>query len=201
MKKVILLSIRPEHAVKILNGKKTLELRKSVPKDFENIIKKHGGIWVNVYITKGKPYIRELGDNYFTECSDVDVYKLNGKVAFRFWFDEYDKYYFNPYQGDYRLVPKSRELLTNATMPLSELCLTLNEVERYGKEKDLFAWHINELEILGKIKVLGDFFTFEDVWISEDTLLGGMETMPHWSKMEMPLRKPPMSWRYALERE
>ena len=43
--KAILLSIRPEHALNILNGDKTLELRKRVPKDFKG--------WVYVYVTKG----------------------------------------------------------------------------------------------------------------------------------------------------
>ena len=44
--KAILLSINPEHALNILNGKKTLELRKRVPKGFIG--------WVYVYVTKGK---------------------------------------------------------------------------------------------------------------------------------------------------
>ena len=80
MNKSLMLSIQPKHLVNILNGNKTLELRRNVPKDFKG--------WVYLYCTKGKPYIRELGDNYFTECSKVDVYKLNGKVVARFWFDE-----------------------------------------------------------------------------------------------------------------
>ena len=46
--KALLLSVRPEHAIKILNGEKTLELRKGVPKGFEG--------WVYVYVTKGKIY-------------------------------------------------------------------------------------------------------------------------------------------------
>lgn len=50
--KSILLSIKPEYALNILNGSKTLELRKSIPKDIDEIIKQQGGIWVYMYVTK-----------------------------------------------------------------------------------------------------------------------------------------------------
>lgn len=42
--KAIILSIKPEYALNILNGNKTLELRKSVPKGFKG--------WVYCYVTK-----------------------------------------------------------------------------------------------------------------------------------------------------
>ena len=41
----ILLSVRPEHALNILNGTKTLELRKTIPHDFKG--------WVYVCVRKG----------------------------------------------------------------------------------------------------------------------------------------------------
>ena len=47
--KEIVISIRPEYALNILNGSKTLELRKSVPKGYVG--------WVYGYVTKGKPYL------------------------------------------------------------------------------------------------------------------------------------------------
>lgn len=151
-------------------------LKKALPKDYKG--------WIYIYVNKYSPimvyhpYNCEwvLWDDIMYEGAIYenwrlqDLIQVNGKVIARFWFDEYDKYYFNPYhrlsykmrvyilnKGDYRLVPKSRELLTNATMPLSDLCLTLNEVERYGKEKELFAWYIKKLEIFDRPKELSDF--------------------------------------------
>lgn len=47
--RAVLMSIRPEHLVKILNGNKTIEVRKAVPKDYIG--------WVYLYCTKGKPYL------------------------------------------------------------------------------------------------------------------------------------------------
>lgn len=53
MTKSLMISIQPKHLVNILNGNKTLELRKTVPKDFKG--------WVYIYCTKGKPkLIKEI---------------------------------------------------------------------------------------------------------------------------------------------
>ena len=192
MTRTILLSVRPEHAIKILSGDKTLELRKSVPKDFVG--------WVYIYCTKSKPYLGKNHDGsiglynipafgHFNKSGD-----LNGKVVARFWFDEYDRYYFNPYQDDYRFVPKSREILTNAIMPLSDLCLTLDQVNKYGKEKDLFVWHIKRLEIFNKPKDLWDFHTRHDM------LFLGRAMARKVFQFES-VYKAPQSWQYVWEKE
>ena len=44
MTKSLMISIQPEHAYNIINGKKTLELRTWIPKDYG---------WVYVYVNKG----------------------------------------------------------------------------------------------------------------------------------------------------
>ena len=49
MNKELMISMKPEHAVNILNGKKTLELRTWIPRGYVG--------WVYVYVTKGKPYL------------------------------------------------------------------------------------------------------------------------------------------------
>src|SRR5690606_1761593 len=84
MTKSLMLSIQPKHLVNILNGYKTLELRKTVPKDFKG--------WVYIYCTKSKKDIlHKYKDKYytnhyltFTDSAEV----LNSKVVARFWFDE-----------------------------------------------------------------------------------------------------------------
>ena len=47
MGKSILMSIQPQWLAKILNGEKTIEIRKKFPKDYVG--------WVYIYCTKGKP--------------------------------------------------------------------------------------------------------------------------------------------------
>jgi hypothetical protein len=99
--KAILMSIKPEHLVKILNKQKTLELRKSVPTNFVG--------WVYLYCTKAKPYLAfesvDYDDSFghsATDCgysiqNNIDDFDkleseiLNGKIEGRFWFDEYEK--------------------------------------------------------------------------------------------------------------
>ena len=170
MNKELLISIHPQHAVNILNGKKTLELRKSVPKDYVG--------WVNVYVTKGKPYIRKLGDNYFTECSKVDVYKLNGKVAFRFWFDEFE------YIAEF----SAREMLINV---LDRLSITKKELKNYLKGKYGYAWHIKKLEIFDTPKELSDFYN-----VNIDELLLRV-IIPQYIITKAPQK---MTWVYVNEK-
>ena len=104
MSKSLMISIRPKHAINILNGKKTLELRTWIPKDYVG--------WVYVYVTKG------IGKTKYHHLYNLTKYNngktlfsithhnkhslvpngfLNSTVVFRFWFDEYEEY--NDYIG------------------------------------------------------------------------------------------------------
>lgn len=180
MSKAILISIRPEYVVDILNGNKTLELRKSVPKDFNG--------WVYIYVTKRKPYIRKLGENYFTECSVADVNKLNGKIPMRFWFGEtyLIQQAFNVYGEPLNQIsvydnktygwkaPKEQQEI------LKQLCLTEQQVLDYGKGKDLYAWHIKKLEIFDNPMELSDFYRNTNYG-----LIGSK------------LKRPPQSWQFV----
>src|SRR5690606_6675739 len=143
-----MISIRPQHAFNILNGKKTLELRTWIPKDYVG--------WVYVYVTKGKPFITETCDSQTREhryeifnipsFGDID---LNGKVAFRFWFDEFIKL---------EWLDTSLNVKNNLEWLLPKLCLTKQQVIGYGKRRDLYAWHIKKLEIFDEPKKLSDFY-------------------------------------------
>ena len=90
--KAILMSIQPQWVKKILNGEKTIEVRKKFPKDYVG--------WVYIYCTKGKDYLYEIEDedtNGFSyklhkECNveewEAATETLNGKVVARFWCDK-----------------------------------------------------------------------------------------------------------------
>ncbi|MCK9236261.1 MAG: hypothetical protein M0P09_08125 [Acholeplasmataceae bacterium] len=166
----LLLTIQPQHLVHILNGVKTLELRKSVPKDFVG--------WVYLYCVKAKPKW---------------LFSISEKVVARFWFDEYDYYYFNEYIGDYRLSNKNTyPIYVNATIPLDDLCLSSQEVSVYSKGKDLYAWHIKRLEIFDKPKELSDFYYFRTA-----TVYCGMDCPPYVDEVKHTLRKAPKNFRYV----
>ncbi len=186
MTKVIILSIQSQHAVNILKGFKTEELRKSVPKGFSG--------WAYIYVTLKRPVL--INKNYISEFYEVldtavKEYKksayqdevLNGKVVARFWFDEYETYYWNEYQGQYRLISKDKERFVSAIMSYDELCLNEKQVNDYGNEKHLlYTWHIKHLEIFDKPMELKNFHK----------LSVGKETSAY-----IRLDKAPQSWQYV----
>jgi predicted transcriptional regulator len=157
MKRALLISIHPKWAEKIMNGEKTIEVRSWIPKDYVG--------WVYVAITKDN-YKNHLykKDDIWT-LTDKHIYhypykNICGKVAFRFfvWRESFvkivweDGYYFicSPmYDGAKRWLNKS--------------CITKEELYKYGRKRDLYAWHIDKLEIFDKPKELSEFYRGYDI--------------------------------------
>ena len=142
--KALLLSIKPQHAYNILNGNKTLELRKSVPKGFVG--------WVYVYVTKKKPDIM-ISDYTINYPLSKFYNDFNGTIPFRFWFDEYETIKWD--NAIFTRLGWEGYFINDHI--LNQLCLNIDEVFNYGKGKDLYAWHIKKLEIFDKPMALGDF--------------------------------------------
>ena len=153
--KAILISIQPQHVVNILNGKKTLELRKTLPKDFEG--------WVYIYVTKAKPFLTDIGEGHYRTFNvphfgDVD---LNGKVVAKFWFDEYSE--IGEYDQLAYTVRIDNGIITKYGYPKElkeKMCLNDIEIDEYlytSKNGFLYAWHIKQLTIFDKPLELKDF--------------------------------------------
>jgi predicted transcriptional regulator len=186
MSKAILISINPQHVLNILNKSKTLEIRKSIPKDFKG--------WVYGYVTKSKPYLYHLEEDntYLIDYKHEGMWgdTLNGAIPFRFWFDEYyeinkittsNNYYF-PKSRDYNNLPYN--------MVLDKLCLSNHQIWDYGKGKDLYAWHIKKLEIFDRPMQLSEFYVKKH--IEEDLKWYGVITY-----YEEELKRPPQSYQYV----
>ena len=129
--KAIMLSVHPEWVAKILNGEKTIEIRKSVPKDFKG--------WVYIYETK-----------YNSGGGKV--------VVARFWFDEWEEIkvsssYFNgkKWTADADDAERLKPYYLLGAM-------TENDFHKYSKGTDLFAWHIKKLEIFDTPKEISEFY-------------------------------------------
>lgn len=159
--KHIMISIKPKWVAKILNGEKTIEIRKSMPKDLP--------CKVYIYCTKDKNH--ELV--FHETIQQYEIYPinntniLNGKVVAEFTLNKittHKKNYID-IEGDlyYNFLAKdvidagfySRQ--DNDNKKLGALCNFHNFVEEYGKGKDLYAWHIDDLEIYDKPKELNEF--------------------------------------------
>ena len=190
-----MISIRPKHLVNILNGYKTLELRKTVPKDYKG--------WVYVYCIKGvgKTKYHHLynltsynnGKTLFSithhnKYSLVPDGFLNGKVVARFWFDEYEKLeWFDASLGGENLKRdynywylEGNGKYVSVEWLLVNLYLTKQQVIDYGNGKDLYAWLIKKLEVFDKPMELSNFYNF---------------------KTKINLTRPPQSWQYVWVKE
>jgi predicted transcriptional regulator len=187
--KAIVFSINPEYALNILKGDKTRELRKSVPKGFVG--------WFYGYVTKSKSklYFNKKNKEYVLcdNTTNITYYNenfqeamgsilLNGTIPFRFWFDEYENIKWDNAIFT-RLWWKGYYVKDSI---LNNLCLTADEVENYGKGKDLYAWHIKKLEIFDKPMELGDLYT----WKWE---VNGV----HKEQFINTVTRPPQSWQYV----
>lgn len=204
MTKAILISVKPEHAVNILNGTKTLELRKSVPKGFKG--------WVYMYVTKGKPLLVRMFGRYTLSdrrIEDLGDFTLSGKIVARFWFDEYKTLEYRKknkvlmWDNNYYYYTEEDNTYRNVQWILDELRLEHQQVLYYGNGKDLYAWHIKKLEIFDKPMELSEFTTipiYEDSIIEKDSQ--GMYYLyskyrPSWHIYFSYLNKAPQSWQYV----
>ena len=164
--KSILISIKPEWVAKILNGEKTIEIRKTMPKC-------ELPIDVYIYCSKGNKkdwHLLEVVDtdtgwegyeyDYYIGSKGYLRWCLEGKVLAKFTLREVEKIKFH--FGYYDMGEWTESYI------LENACLTSNELDNYFKaskdydEKKIakvcgYAWHIEDLVIFKKPKKLSEF--------------------------------------------
>lgn len=131
--KSVMLSIQPKWVEKIANGEKTIEARKSVPKEVP--------FKAYIYETKGAtemPWVDE--DGHF-------IYKGRGQVIGEFICDRIEPL------TEYDLLYEGHYVEKETRVPIEEL------LSYKGKNDFLYGWHISDLKIYDKPKELGNFFT------------------------------------------
>ena len=164
MSKAIIISIRPEYVCKILNGEKTIEIRKTMPK-CELPCK------VYIYCTKPRKWWRYSSCGYTSDellwktkdkikmCDGFEFYYeiqdcvvINGKVVAEFILNKVDT--LERDLNDW--LPKNRYDVSNDL--LKNINLNQNELWNCGQGKILYAWHIDDLKVYDKPKLLQVFF-------------------------------------------
>lgn len=140
--KAILMSIKPMWLEKILNGEKTIEIRKTMPKC-------ELPIDVYLYCSKSKPYLKhDWFSGYFLGLlPNVLKNDLNGKVVGKFTLNKVDEIPFD-YDEHIRIYDKC--------------CVDMEDLISYSKSKTLYALHIDNLEIFDKPKELSEFKHYSD---------------------------------------
>ncbi len=138
--KSVLISIHPEWCEKIVNGKKTIEVRKTAPKE----------VPFKAYI-----YCTKVESNWQYRDYVGAYVNSKGKIVFaqqhiigEFVCDRVDEYTFSHYEAEYRVTHVEQE------------AMGLNQAEliRYGKGKPLYGLHITDLKIYDKPKELSEFY-------------------------------------------
>ena len=176
MSKAVMISIRPKWCAKIIIGRKTMELRKSVPK-LEVPFKCY------IYCTSGHPYISVKGGNLDRDTVRTNtVGRCNGKVIGEF-------------VCDYIL---QRCEMANADIAEQQSCVRREDIYfKYSEEGKhyIYGWHISELKIYDKPKKLSEFsHPFENCIdkVCDEFGCASCENGGH-------IKRPPQSWCYVEE--
>lgn len=212
--KSVLISIRPEWVEKIVNGEKTIEVRKSAPKElpFKAYIyakrpKKYykcGAVSTSdelLWLANGKV---EMGDG-FKFWADGDEYQcLNGRIIGEFICDEVEEFHEWELSPQGKFADFERERLENF---LTAACLSEEEVVRYRENlpyfKPLYGWHISDLKIYDKPKELSEFR--KSGFMTEEEWLFNLYPNTHchyeaWAK-KFEITRPPQSYMFVEEVE
>lgn len=215
-----MISIQPQYVEKILNGGKTIEIRKTKPK-CELPCK------VYIYCTKSKTkYLRKLEaynkTTFITENKDVigqtDKVKsilgeyatfcesggFNGRVVAEFTLNKVDT--LERDLNDW--LPKNRYDISNEL--LKNINLNQEQLWNYGQGKTLYAWHIDNLKIYDKPKELDEFYGAKECPYKDWGDVNNIGCWEYCCEMfsrgecrfgHLKLERPPQSWCYVEELE
>lgn len=200
--KAIVIVIKPIWVAKILNEKKTIEIRKTMPKC---------DLPIDVYICCAKgnnsrynsELLRKYEDVYLVDTIDYKTDKpfLNGKVVAKFTLNKLEEITCRKIWGEWESYTK--------TLGYSEIsqasCLENIEIVHYLKGKKGYAWYIDNLVIFDKPKELSEFGHVNDdeercakclYWV-HDNYPEYFEEYCCFGKDFCPLTKAPTSWCYV----
>ena len=174
--KHIMISIRPEWTAKILNGEKTLEIRKTMPNCKEPCK-------VYIYCTRAKNESIKL-------VKKPDI--LNNEFIYSFHIGRYGERYDGKVVAEFTLKTVNKfdiqglEFYGMKDIIKEQSCLDDIQLSDYLQNKVGYAWHIDDLKIYDKPKELSEFGVRKYLYAY---------THDCWDVL--PLRKPPQSWCYV----
>lgn len=198
MSRAILISIKPEWVGKILNGEKTIEIRKTMPK-CELPCK------VYIYCTKNRHLacvVNKNGAELFYTCNNetafiVGGYLGNGKVVAEFTLNKVDTLdicdpyvIVNDIQASWDYFEKHGLLTYEQAMDY----LGGGYDNGWSKKWDTgYAWNIDNLKIYDKPKELSEFKVYDKAYDN----LGAFGWAFGYVEKYHPLTRAPQSWCYV----
>lgn len=186
--KSVLLSVNSHWCSMILNGEKTLEVRKTRPK-IETPFKCY------IYCTKLGPYLvigdKMVGDGYMEKkyCTTYGYSReeadriwgvMNGKVICEFTCDKIERCGI-PYPAYQKELPDRF---------VKESCVMYYDLHEYARHDDLYFWHITTLKIYDDPRKLSEFSSGSSRFEISDTEDG-------LCSKRRRMERPPQSWCYV----
>lgn len=140
----IMISIKPEWVSKILNGEKTIDIRKTMPKC-------KLPCKVYIYCTKGTHKKDVCAYNCKTNTKGYSHCQVgNGKVVAEFTLNKI---------GDILYLPLDEQYyVSNQQLKQMGMEWFYGDLHDYGNGKDLKCWHIDNLKVYDKPKELNEFY-------------------------------------------
>ena len=147
-----IVSIRPKWVEKIASVEKTIEVRKSAPKEVP--------FKAYIYETKESKK-RYLDDRFNSFFNNKSHYTDMGKIIGEFICDKVDAYNFHEGLTEFNSMGLPSRIYGSYLIfadDYKSMCLSYDEVKSYGKGKTLYGWHIADLKIYDKPKELSEFY-------------------------------------------
>ena len=187
--------IKPEGVEKILSGEKTLEIRKTAPKEWVDYLngktdKRPEPMTVSIYCTKNGVAVE-------TYCGLGFPSPINGRVGAKFTLKEIEKCV-NPFfpKGSFATKRVTYESL------LGRSCMNAEQLDGClgGKGKFGYAWYISDLEIFNYPKELRKFTPIcTKKRCNGCKYFGWQHQWDIVCNRPRPLSKAPRSWCYVEE--
>lgn len=186
MSKAVLISIRPKWCEKIVNGEKTVEVRKTRPK-MKTPFKCY------IYCTRDKhlALIQNRAGANLIACMDAETaipvggFAGNGKVIGEFTCDRIYELETKAPGGSYYVKGEDQPTTNDVAR---QSCLGLGDMHAYLKSKTGYGLHISRVKLYDTPRELSEFTGLRDTRFGAE---------PYKFK------RPPLSWMYveAVEKE
>lgn len=176
--KSVMLTIRLKWFYLTYKGIKTIEVRKSYPKDFV------GDVYEVVSKTNFEKDLMEIPEN------EREFFKqFKGKVGLKFTLNKVEEIHQN-----YQIELGSWRYYENEETIEELACLDNGDLQDYLDMKTGYAWHISNLEIFDKPKELSGFYGNKQYFVGCGN---GIDKTPRYAR----LTKAPQSWQFIESEE
>ena len=161
--RAIILVCSPEETTKILNGDKSLLIRKLKPNC-------ELPIDVYIYCTKDseKALVKTFNQGYqetrvYDEIWKENHIKLNGKVVAKFTLNKVEEIKPTDIYETFSTNPFDTQIQETCEW-CKKSCLTFSELDNYLNGNKGYGWHITKLEIFDKPKEISEFHKVDKSW-------------------------------------